>query len=72
MDPMFSKDITVVYDNAQMIRGHSSHTGAGTIIEFHTGLVLDSAVLSKQCHGCTLVPKEGEEYHNEWKCDHVC
>lgn len=72
MEPTFTKNVTVVYDGTWMTRGHTSHIGVGTIIEFYTGLVLDSIVLSNRCHGCTLGPKEEDEGFNEWKESHVC
>lgn len=34
MDPTFTKNVTVVYDGTGMTRGHTSHVGVGTIIEF--------------------------------------
>ncbi|XP_072143331.1 uncharacterized protein [Dermacentor andersoni] len=72
MDLAFTKNVTVVYDGTWMTRGHASHIGVGTIIEFYTGLVLDCVVLSNRCHGCTLGPKENDEGYSEWKENHVC
>ncbi|CAN7950047.1 unnamed protein product [Ixodes pacificus] len=62
MDPTFTKNVTVVYDGTWMTRGHTSHVGVGTIIEFYTGLVIDSVVLCNLCLGCTLGQNE----------EHVC
>ncbi|XP_077536306.1 uncharacterized protein LOC144148663 [Haemaphysalis longicornis] len=72
MDPAFNNNITVVYDGTWLTRGHTSHIGVGTVIEFYTGLVLDCAVLSNRCHGCTLGPKEGDESYDSWKASHIC
>ncbi|CAN7988270.1 unnamed protein product [Ixodes hexagonus] len=36
MDPGFCKDITVVYDGTWHKRGHTSHIGVGSVIEYHT------------------------------------
>lgn len=61
-----------VYDGTWLTRGHTSHIGVGTVIEFYTGLVLNCAVLSNRCHGCTLGPKEGDESYDSWKASHIC
>ncbi|XP_077517393.1 uncharacterized protein LOC144128162 [Amblyomma americanum] len=68
----FSKNITVVYDGTWLTRGHSSHTGVGCIIEFHTGLVLDCVVLSNFCLGCSRQPAESDPHYAEWKQQHQC
>lgn len=72
MDPAFNKNITVVYDGTWLTRGHTSHIGVGTVIEFYTGLVLDSVVLSNRCHGCTVGLKEDHEDYSSWQESHVC
>ncbi|KAH8021134.1 hypothetical protein HPB51_012529 [Rhipicephalus microplus] len=36
MDPSFCKDITVVYDGTWHKRGHTSHIGVGSVIDFFT------------------------------------
>ncbi|XP_075547627.1 uncharacterized protein LOC142582108 [Dermacentor variabilis] len=72
MNLAFTKNVTVVYDGTWMTRGHASHIGVGTIIEFYTGLLHDCVVLSNRCHGCTLGPKENDEGCSEWKENHVC
>lgn len=72
MDPAFNNNITVVYDGTWLTRGHTSHIGVGTVIEFYTGLVLDCVALSNRCHGCTLGPKEGDDGYDEWKRSHIC
>lgn len=71
-DPTFNNNIAVVYDGTWLTRGHTSHIGVGTVIEFFTGLVLDCVVLLNRCHGCTLGPKEGDEGYDDWKASHVC
>lgn len=38
----FTKNVTVVYDSTWMTHGHTSHIGVGTVIEFYTGLVINS------------------------------
>ncbi|CAN7950323.1 unnamed protein product [Ixodes hexagonus] len=70
MNPSFTKNVTVVYDGTWMTRGHTSHIGVGTVIEFYTGLVIDSIVLSNRCHGCSVGPKEGDKKYSEWKKSH--
>ncbi|XP_055871447.1 uncharacterized protein LOC129923623 [Biomphalaria glabrata] len=44
--------ITVSFDGTWHKRGHSSHSGIGTVIDFDTGLVIDTEVLSNYCHVC--------------------
>ena len=41
-------------------RGHSSHNGAGAVIDLLTGLPMDSEVLCKVCYNHTTAPKETE------------
>lgn len=72
METTFSKNITVVYDGTWLTRGHSSHTGVGCIIDFHTGLVLDCIVLSNFCLGCSRQPAESDPNYAEWKQQHQC
>ncbi|KAH9384883.1 hypothetical protein HPB48_026913 [Haemaphysalis longicornis] len=72
MEVTLSKNITVVYDGPWLTRGHASHIGVGCVIEFYTGLVLDCAVLSNFCLGCSLGPKETDPKYNEWKRTHQC
>ncbi|XP_077539634.1 uncharacterized protein LOC144152273 [Haemaphysalis longicornis] len=72
MEVTLSKNITVVYDSTWLTRGHASHIGVGCVIEFYTGLVLDCAVLSNFCLGCSLGPKETDPKYNEWKRTHQC
>ena len=45
-------DIGVSYDGSWHRRGYSSHYGVGTIIELHTGLVIDTYVMSNYCSIC--------------------
>lgn len=72
MDPTFTKNVTVVYDGTWMTRGHTSHIGVGTVIEYYTGLVLDSVVLSNLCHGCALGPEQDSEGYSQWRQSHEC
>ncbi|XP_077557147.1 uncharacterized protein LOC144172264 [Haemaphysalis longicornis] len=72
MEVSFTKNVTVVYDGTWMTRGHTSHIGVGTVIEFYTGLVLDAVVLSNRCHGCALGPKQGDPGYDDWEKSHVC
>ena len=45
-------DLTVTFDGSWMTRGHTSMYGIGCVIEVHTGLVLDLAVVSLYCQSC--------------------
>ncbi|CAN7944761.1 unnamed protein product, partial [Ixodes pacificus] len=72
MDPTFTKNVTVIYDGTWMTRGHTSHIGVGTVIEYYTGLVLDSVVLSNLCHGCAVGPKPDAEGYSQWVQSHKC
>ncbi|KAG0432156.1 hypothetical protein HPB47_021100 [Ixodes persulcatus] len=72
LDPTFTGNITVVYDGSWKKRGHSSRIGVGTVIEYYTGLVLDSAVLSDFCLGCETGPKPGDATYQDWKEEHEC
>lgn len=44
----------------------------GTFIEFYTGLVLDSVVLSNYCHGRIVGPKEGDDSYSARNKTHAC
>ncbi|KAG0421407.1 hypothetical protein HPB47_002698 [Ixodes persulcatus] len=72
MDPGFCKDITVVYDGTWHKRGFTSHIGVGSVIEYHTGLILDAVVLSNLCLGCQTGPKPGDQGYDSWHMHHVC
>ncbi|XP_070391601.1 uncharacterized protein [Dermacentor albipictus] len=72
MDPSFCKDITVVYDGTWHKRGHTSHIGVGSVIDFHTGLILDAVVLSNHCLGCQTGPKPGDVAYDKWHQYHIC
>lgn len=50
----------------------STHIGIGAIIESHSGVVIDSAVLSNCCHGCTLGRNKGDYEYSGWKEQHIC
>lgn len=72
MDPSFCKDITVVYDGTWHKRGHTSHIGVGSVIDFFTGLILDAVVLSNHCLGCQTGPKPGDAAYESWQKHHIC
>ncbi|KAH7932908.1 hypothetical protein HPB49_004680 [Dermacentor silvarum] len=72
MEVGFTKNVTVVYDGTWLTRSHSSHVGVGCITEFHTGLVLDSVVLSNFCIGCSLGPAECNPTYLQWRQQHQC
>lgn len=61
------QDVSVSYDGIWHKKDHTSHFGVGVAIEQETGLVLDYAVVSNYCHGCSLGPKEGAEVHRKCK-----
>lgn len=50
-DLAFNRNITVVYDGTWLTHRHTSYMSIGTITEFHSGLVTDSAVLPSYWHG---------------------
>lgn len=72
MDPSFCKDITVMYDGTWHKRGHTSHIGVGSVIDFFTGLILDAVVLSNHCLGCQTGPKPGDAAYESWQKHHIC
>ncbi|KAG0410805.1 hypothetical protein HPB47_012080 [Ixodes persulcatus] len=72
MNPTFTKNVAVIYDGTWMTRGHTSHIGVGTVIEYYIGLVLDSVVLSNLCHGCAVGPKPDAEGYSQWVQSHKC
>ncbi|KAG0428678.1 hypothetical protein HPB47_024356 [Ixodes persulcatus] len=63
-------DVAVSFDGTWHKRGHTSHFGLGAAIDLDSGLVLDFAVQSNYCHGCSLGPKLAEEKHEEWMETH--
>lgn len=71
MDPSFSRNITVSYDETHQKRGHTSHIIVRAITEYHVDLIMD-AVLSNKCLGCQVVPKHGDPGYASWREDHVC
>ena len=54
-------DITVSFDGSWLTRGHHSNIGAGFVIHFDTGIVLDMEILSKHCQQCKVRKKKEEE-----------
>ena len=57
-------DITVSFDGSWMTRGHRSNYGIGCVVEVVTGLVLDLAILSLYCQGCTQASARFGGRHN--------
>ncbi len=57
-------DITVSFDGSWMTRGHRSNYGIGCVVEVVTGLVLDLAILSLYCQGCTQTSARYGGRHN--------
>ena len=64
------RDIDVSYDATWMTRLHQSLYGICSVIDLITCLVINHAVLSLYCHGCSTVgdhmDKDSDEYR-EWK-----
>lgn len=65
-------DITVSGDGTWMKRGHTSLHGVCTVIGANTGKIIDTAVLSSFCHGCSSWrgPKKGDGYYDKWNEEH--
>ena len=61
---------TVSQDGTWQKRGHSSHNGVSSAIDFETGLVLDFQVLSNWCQACTNGPSPGDPRYDEWYLNH--
>lgn len=72
MDPSYCKDMTKVYNGMWHKRRHTSHTGVGSIIDFHTDLILDAIVLSNHCLGCQTGPKPGDAAYDSWLQHPIC
>lgn len=45
MESRFCKDLTLMFGGTWHKRGHTFHIAVGSVIEYHTGLTLDPAVL---------------------------
>ena len=58
--------IVVSYDGTWHKRGHSSHYGVGVVIELHTGLVIDTHVVSNHCVKCTRKPDPDHPTYDKW------
>ncbi|KAK3889782.1 hypothetical protein Pcinc_006343 [Petrolisthes cinctipes] len=63
-------DIVVSYDGTWMTRGHTSHIGAGIVIEVDTGMVIDFEVLSNFCQVCHSREKKKLPFTPEWQQAH--
>ena len=59
-------NIGVSFDGTWQKRGHSSHNGAGAVIDLLTGLPIDSETLSNFCYKCTVGPNETDSNYAEW------
>ena len=46
-------DIPVSFDGSWLTRGHTSLIGLGSVVEVHTGMVLDMHVISLHCSQCS-------------------
>ena len=63
-------DIAVSYDGTWQRRGggvHSSHNGAGAVIDLLTGLPLDYEILCNCCHQCLKGPKPEQPEYQDWR-----
>lgn len=72
IDKSFTKNVAVIFDGTWHTRGYRSHIGIGSVIEYHTGLILDAVVLSNFCLGCQTGLKAEDEGYQEWKGTHEC
>ena len=61
-------DIAVSFDGSWQRRGHPSHNGMASVIEFITGLPLDHEVLSNFCAKCRAM--EQNDQSGDWKLKH--
>eukprot|EP00795_Rhopilema_esculentum_P016781 gene16781-8241_t len=59
-------NIGVSFDGTWQKRGHSSHNGAGAVIDLLTGLPIDSETLSNFCYKCTVGPNKTDANYAEW------
>ena len=66
LDPDGVIPIIVSYDGTWHKRGHSSHYGVGVVIELHTGLVIDTYVVSNYCVKCTKMPDPSHPTYAQW------
>ena len=63
-------DIAVSYDGTWQRRGHSSHNGAGIVIDLLTGLPIDYEVVCNFCHQCFKAPGRDDPEYTEWQTKH--
>ena len=61
---------TISQDGTWQKRGHSSHNGVSSAIDFDTGLVLDFQVISNWCQACTNGPSPDDPGYDEWFTHH--
>jgi len=60
-------DLTVSVDGTWQKRGHISNHGAGFVIEYDTGLLVDYEILSRYCHICQTKAASMEESSPEFE-----
>jgi len=68
-------DVGVSMDGTWQRKGFSSTLGVITAISIDSGKVLDIAILSKSCKGCTRmakIAKTDPKHHELWKLSHNC
>ena len=71
LDPNGNIPIIVSYDGTWHRRGHSSHHGVGVVIELHTGLVIDTYVVSNYCAKCSVsMPATSDPTYSDWCKEH--
>ena len=64
-------NITVTFDGSWQKRGHKSLFGVASVIDVHTGLVLDFHVMSKYCQECSSCKlTEGTPDYDKWMNAH--
>ena len=68
-------DISVSYDGTWHTRGHTSHIGAGCVIDLLTGMCIDAYVVCNYCQTCETTGKP--MYRNRpmeyaaWLAEHI-
>ncbi|KAL8590770.1 hypothetical protein ACOMHN_066918 [Nucella lapillus] len=63
-------NIVISVDGSWQQRGHKSHNGVVTVIEHHTGLIVDSVALSNYCYQCQTGQKVTDAGYREWQRRH--
>ena len=68
-------DVGVSVDETWQKTGFSSTNGVVAAISVDTGKVLDVAIMSKSCKGCTKmrsIAKSNPKQYEHWKASHTC